>query len=181
MYTANVGKYRPERNDILCYTDDIMSNCHFSSRLYKTLSHVYDPVEYSVYVDADIYLPSGFDKKLIEELKESGKLVGVFKHPWRDCVYEEAKEVIHRGKDTPINVDKAVESLKSLGYGKRLGLGTCGIVVRKNCIETAILNAEWLKWILSTSRRDQISFPYVFRGNIHYYEGDIYKYKRWRK
>lgn len=181
MYTANVGNYRPERKDILCYTEDILENERLSSRLYKTLSHVYDPVEYSVYVDADIFLSKSVEQQLVNELRVSGKLVGVFRHPQRTCAYEEAKEVLLMEKDTAINVGKAVELLKENNYGKNLGLGACGIVVRKNCMETAKLNAEWLKWILSTSRRDQISFPYVFRENIHYYDGDIYKYKRRKK
>lgn len=181
MYTANVGGYRPDRSDILCYTQDVFEDAQLSSRLYKTLSHIYDPEEYSVYVDADIFLPEKVSNILVEELIKSGKLVGVFKHPWRDCVYKEAEEVLLREKDTEKNVNKAIKRLKYLKYGECLGLGSCGVLVRKNCKETALLNVEWFKWIISTSRRDQISFPYVFRGNIHYYSGDIYQYKRWKR
>lgn len=177
MYSANVSGYRPGRTDIQVYTVDKLGNPHYSSRLYKILSHIYDPVEWSVYVDADIYLPEGMEQNLIEELKASGKTVGVFKHPWRDCLYQEADEVVRLGKDYAPAVMLQKAHYKQLGFGEHKGLGACGVLVRNNK-EAEALNILWWTHVCAFSKRDQISFPYVFDGHIHYYEGNVYDFKR---
>ncbi len=178
MYTANVGNYRPERNDIKVYTEDKLESPHYSSRLYKILSHVYDPSEWSVYVDADIFLPDWMEEKLIEEVKKSGKIVGAFKHPWRDCVYEEAEEIIRLGKDTKENVESYMKFVRDkLFVEPHSGLAACGVLVRDNRLVQK-WNEEWWMALCLGSKRDQLSFPVVFDGFIHYFDGNIYDYKR---
>ncbi|MFA6445731.1 MAG: glycosyltransferase domain-containing protein [Candidatus Paceibacterota bacterium] len=180
MYSSNVGQYRPERTDIKVYTEDKLNNPHYSSRLYKILSHIYDPVEWSVYVDADIFLPEGMEQKLIDEVKASGQSVGVFKHPWRDCVYEEAEEIIRLGKDEVERIVKQMKKLREVDHPEHSGLAACGVLVRNNrdCID---MNNAWWSEVCSESKRDQLSFPDVFKGNIHYFDGDIYQYKSWKR
>jgi|SRR6185369_7154790 len=176
MYTANIAKYRPERTDIKCYTEDKLGNPHYSSRLYKVLSHVYDPVEWSVYVDADIFLPEGLAERLIEEVKESGKLVGAFKHPWRDCIFTEAEEILRLKKDTEGAVREHIEKYKD--FPRYAGLAACGVLVRKKTDAVRRANRYWWEMVCSGSKRDQLSFPIAFFGGIHYFEGNIYDYKR---
>ena len=178
MYTANVNNYRPERTDIKCYTDDKLGNPHYSSRLYKILSHIYDPGEWSVYVDADIFLPDGLEEKLIEELKESGMAVGVFKHPWRKCLYEEADEVVSLGKDSGENVYKTMLFMSHAECPAYGNLAACGIIVRKNTPEVEERNRIWWELLCAGSERDQITFPFAFQGLIHYFEGNIYDFKK---
>lgn len=178
MYTVNINQYRPERTDIKCYTEDKLGNPHYSSRLYKILSHIYDSGEWSVYVDADIFFPEGMEEKLIEEVKASGKLVGVFKHPWRDCLFDEGEEVIKLGLDEEIYVRSFLNALEKIGAKKHGGLYACGVLVRKNCKEVEEANSYWWEMVCVGSKRDQISFPIAFDGNIHVFEGDIYNYKR---
>src|SRR5664280_2029458 len=180
-YTANVNNYRPERTDIKVYTEDKLGNPHYSSRLYKILSHFYDPMEWSVYVDADIFLTEGMEEKLIEELKASGKLIGVFKNPWRDCIYEEAEEIVRLRKDTKENVELLINEAEIKSYPRHNGLAACGILVRKLGEETNRRNELWWAYVCGTSRRDQLSFPLVWDGVVHYFEGDIYKYKSWKR
>lgn len=180
MYTANVGNYRPERKDIKCYTEDKLGNPHYSSRLYKILSHIYDPVEWSVYVDADIFLPDGMEEQLIEDLKESGMAVGAFKNPWRSSVHEEAKEVVRLGKDTRENVDRWIGFLDSMAVPDQKCLSACGILVRHNS-SCRKLNEQWWSYVCAFSKRDQLSFPFVFANYTHWFDGDIYDYKRWKK
>lgn len=178
MYSANIGNYRPERNDIKVYTEDKLGNPHYSSRLYKCLSHYYDPGEWSVYVDADIFLPEGMEMKLIAEVAQSGKEVGAFKHPWRDCSYQEGAEVINLKKDTRENVDRTLTYLSLSEWPELSGLAACGVIVRKNIPAVEIRNQIWWQLICLGSKRDQISFPYVFQGMIHYFDGNIYDYKK---
>lgn len=176
MYSSNVGKFRPDRTDITVYTEDNLGNPRLSSRLYKILSHIYDSQEWSVYVDADIFLPEGMEEKLIAELKESGKSIGVFKNPWRDNIYDEANEVIRLGKDDKEPVENQIKR-----YGQDVkGLAACGIIVRHHTEEIKRLNNEWWAEYCVGSCRDQLSFPYVFK-DYHIFEGDIYNYKSWKR
>lgn len=178
MYTANVNNYRPERTDIKCYTDDKLGNPHYSSRLYKILSHIYDPGEWSVYVDADIFLPEGMEEKLIEELNESGMAVGVFKHPWRDNIFDEAEEVVRLGKDEAKNVTDVMEYYKEHEYERPdMGLAACGVLVRNNYL-AGDFNERWWMELCTGSKRDQLSFPIAFYGFIHYFGGNIYDFKK---
>lgn len=179
MYTANVGEYRPPRNDILCYTEDKLGNPHYSSRLYKILSHIYNTDDWSVYIDADIHLPHGLEEKLIAEVEQSGKLVGAFLHPWRDCVYEEAREIVRLGKDTQENVDVSVKMLREAGYPDHGGLYHCAILVRKNTSLVQELNRRWWQAICVGSKRDQLLFPLIYQDVLHVFSGGAYKYKRW--
>jgi hypothetical protein len=120
-------------------------------------------------------------EKLIEEVKESGKLVGAFRNPWRDCVFDEGEEVIRLGKDIELNVRAFLNTLEKFGAKRHGGLAACGVLVRKNCQETQECNSYWWELLCIGSKRDQLSFPVAFDGKIHYFEGDIYQYKRWPK
>lgn len=180
MYTVNIGQYRPERMDIKCYTEDKLGNAHYSSRLYKILSHVYDPVEWSVYVDADIFLPDGMEEKLIDEVKKSGKLVGVFPNPWRNSVREEGDEVVRLGKDSKENVESWFQFMESMKVPELYTLMACGVLVRHN-LACRKLNEQWWSYVCAYSKRDQLSFPFTFNDDVHVFDGDIYQYKRWPK
>ena len=171
MYSANVGNYKPERKDIKVYTEDKLGNPHYSSRLYKILSHIYDPGEWSVYVDADIYIN---ENELLEEVKKSGKDIGVFKHPERDCVYEEMEAIIRLGKDTRENVKKHYDYLKSINYPQHAGLAACGVIIRHHTEEIKKLNEKWWIELCTHSKRDQLSFPFK---DVHYFKGNIYNLK----
>lgn len=184
MYTVNVNNYQPvERADIKCYTEDKLGNPHYSSRLYKMLSHIYDPVEWSVYIDANVLLSDEMAEKLISEVKASGKDIGVFIHPERDCVYDEMEEIVRLGKDTRENIQKHLDYYKRIGYPEHAGLGACGIIVRHHTEEIKRLNEQWFIEICVHSKRDQLSFPYVFK-DVHYFMkniGNFFNYKRYRK
>lgn len=177
MYSANVGGYRPERTDIKVYTEDKLGNPHYSSRMYKILSHCYDLETWSVYVDADIFLTKEKELELIAETAKSGKPVGVFKHPWRDSPYQEVDEVFRLEKDSEESLKRAVSYLDYYNV-ERSGLAACGIIVRLKCPEVERANEFWWSLVCSTSRRDQITFPLAFRGLYHLFEGNIYDFKK---
>ena len=182
MYTVNTGEKNPPRTDIKCYTEDKLGNPHYSSRLYKMLSHIYDPGEWSVYIDSNIFLPDGMEERLIEEVKKSGKDIGVFIHPERDCVYEEADMVLKLGKDTRENLKLSTDFYRSIGFPAHGGLAACGIIVRHHTEEIKRLNERWWAEVCARSKRDQMSFPYVFK-DAHYFLsniGNFFQFKRYR-
>lgn len=175
MYSAIINEFDPPREDIKVYTFDVMGSPRLSSKLYKALSHLFDS-EWSVWVDGDIRITPEKEKALIDELQASGKEIGFFKHPWRDCIYEEAQEVLVLGKDTEDRVLPQMARYKSEGYPEHNGLVAGGIIVRHNTPRMRELNNQWWIEICLGSKRDQISIPYVFR-DYHTFSGNIYDYK----
>lgn len=175
MYTSITNEAEEPRADIKVYSFDVLANPRLSSKMYKALSHFFDS-EWSVWVDGDIRVSPEKEKELIEELKASDKSIGFFKHPWRDCIYEEAAEIVRLKKDDEARVLPQMARYKAEGYPEHNGLVAGGIVVRHHTEEMKRLNERWFIEICLGSRRDQLSIPYVFR-DYHVFDEDIYKYK----
>lgn len=88
--------------------------------------------------------------------------VACFQHPWRNCVYEEAKEVLILGKDVPQRVESTVALLEAEGFPHQAGLVESGFIVRRNhdpLVQQAM--EEWWRTIQTYSVRDQLSFMFV--------------------
>jgi hypothetical protein len=89
----------------------------------------------------------------------------VFKHPGRDCIYEEMDICASLNK---INLSEAAEQMKE--YAKQEwppnnGLFELTCFLRKNTPELNTLCEKWWADICRYSNRDQLSFPIVFKGH----------------
>ena len=92
--------------------------------------------------------------------------IGVFPHPDRTSLFEEADYCVHYG----IGDQKEIlEQMKRYKGFKTNELAMCGILVRKNTPEMRSLCEKWWAEICRGSNRDQLSFPYVFNGKISYF------------
>lgn len=176
IYTAITNNYDNQRKDIKCFTEDILNNPFLSAKKYKILSHLFDFDEWSIWVDGHLNLPAEKQKDLTSKVESSGKEIGVFKHPWRDCIYDEAKVIIEKQLDDEVIVNHQVEKYRSEDYPEHNGLYACGILVRRHTENVKKLNEKWWDEISQGSIRDQLSFPYVFR-NVCVFEGLIYDYR----
>lgn len=105
---------------------------------------------------------------MIEELQDYDMLF--YKHPHRDCLYDEAKICIRIRRDDPSIITEQINKYKEENFPKHYGLYACGILVRRHnlrCVKD--LNNMWWKEIVTFSRRDQISFPYVLeKSEVNY-------------
>ncbi|AKL95227.1 glycosyltransferase [Clostridium aceticum] len=183
VYTAITGKYEKlkeprfvsKKCDYICFTDDksMKSNIweirkiknpsdHLikTARRYKILPHLYLPdYEYSIWVDGSMLIIGDLNKLLKKEL--DNEKMAFFKHPTRDCLYDEAR-VCSRKKDNPKIISKQIERYKLAGYKKNQGLIASGVIMRKhNEAEVKKLMKAWWNEVASFSIRDQISFNYV--------------------
>ena len=162
VYTANVGNYDVHAThvnqsipcDFKVFSDPIegLSNSK-ASRWYKT--HPPQDYDLTIYIDASVRIKShGF----VQWCAQQGEF-SAFKHPNRDCLYEEAKVCRYMRKclDEPI-WDQA-EHYRAEGMPEHYGLWTGGILVRK---KGEPISADWWTEIEKWSGRDQISLPYVF-------------------
>lgn len=189
VYTVITGDYdslrkikKEEGFDYICFTNNkrIKSDCWEirelpediensdlsnvkKQRKLKILPHLYlKDYDLSVYIDGNIDIVGSVNDFIEKECQKEKGYIFIGRHPERDCVYDEAKEVIRIKKDNEDIVNPQVEGYKQQGFPEHFGLTQTCIVVRyhnnKSCIR--LMNAWWAE-IESKSHRDQLSLPYV--------------------
>jgi hypothetical protein len=147
-----------------------------NAKIHKVLSHLYFPdKEYSLWMDGSFSIKNIFSvEELIKTYLKDCDLA-VFKHPRRNCVYEEAKTCIEKKLDDPIVILNQIEKYMEEGYSYLSGgLQECGIILRRHTDQIKEFNENWWEEIKNGSKRDQISFPYVVKKmnlKINYFTG----------
>jgi hypothetical protein len=167
--------YEPDPSiTFICFTDDPDLRSDFwevrrvapemldaprASKRIKALPHRFLPeYDWSLYVDNTVRL-----KRRPRELFESflggatSPLV-CFRHPLRNCVYDEAEAVIELQFDDPERVRKQMAYYRHLGYPEQAGLAVGSFLLRRHH-EPALVRVmeRWHQQVLRHSLRDQLS------------------------
>ena len=196
VYTCITGNYEAIQGlsvksphfDYVCYTDQKTTSDFWEirpipesvkkydnkriNRYIKLHPHEFFP-EYgiSVYIDGNVDIRGDLENYLNTNCRDNSISLFIGKHPKRDCIYDEAKEVVKIKKDTADNVDPQIERYEKEGFPKKFGLTQNCIVIRRHndrkCIET--MNVWWNE-VLNGSYRDQLSLFYALwkTGNKSY-------------
>lgn len=191
VYTAIVNNYDVLRNpshiddtlDYVCFTDQpqwLRLSTHTvwtirpippagldstrMNRMMKLQPHRFFPDhDYSIYVDGCIDI-IGDVRSLLQKYAHPRMLS--FRHPLRDCIYEEGEVCIQMSKDDPEAIRNQLEHYRSQGHPENFSLIEAGVLIRKHNDDLiSRLMDEWWQEVLTRSRRDQLSFPYVARRN----------------
>lgn len=135
-----------------------------TARFIKTHPHLYfKDYDWAIWIDANLQLAAP-----AEQLLPDGPRTADFytwRHPLRNCVYEEADECILRNKDERAVIMDQIESLRTRQFPKQYGLFETSVLVSKmgvNAVEQ-MYNLWWSE-ICKWSKRDQISLPFVVRS-----------------
>jgi len=187
IYTCITGEYDvlkplpvvPNGWDLICFTDNMniptfnqwklrpipyelryLSNTK-TQRFIKILPHKFlKEYDISLWVDANIEIVDNLEK-LFKKYDLNENFIYIGKHPGRNCIYDEAKACLEKGKETKENIEKLINAFQAEGYPKANGLVESGIMLRKhndpNCIKLMDL---WAEKIINLSKRDQLSFNY---------------------
>lgn len=140
---------------------DKFKNPVMNAKIHKILAHKYVQTPYIVWIDGSITLKRD-PRDLIKFM--GNKDFAFFKHPGRDCLYEEATVCVEMGKGDVSEIAEQVREYASKGINEHLGLCELTCFVRKN---TPRANEAFEKWWVEVTRfssRDQLSFPVAFRG-----------------
>jgi len=187
VYTAIVGDYdtlkipeclNPEI-DYVCFSDryytgynpwEIRYIDYFDKdptricRYYKLNPHVLFP-EYDIviWIDAALLIRKDYDfKQSIHKHIESGKIISICKHPFRDCVFDEAEACLRFNKDMREKIEEQINYYKEYGLPSNYGLNETAILISRPQFSTTIkLFNEWWSQLLIYSKRDQLALPYV--------------------
>ena len=168
VYTAIAGGKDSQRDDVIC----LKGYSHFknparNAKIYKVLSHLFINEPWSVWIDGNITLKVEPEELLV---KLGDAEIGVFTHPERQCLYDEAVVCKKWAKDDSKTIDEQIGRYMLANFPHKYGLAACGVIVRRHTDKIKRLNEQWWSEICRGSVRDQISFPYVYRENIKFFE-----------
>jgi len=130
-----------------------------NSRIHKILIHQYADTKYSIWIDGNISLLVP-PEELIEKYLANHDLA-IFKHPNRDCIYDEAIVCAKRGLDNPETIIEQAKKYEDSFYAKHKGLCECGVIIRRHTKKVEEFNNAWWSEYCRHSVRDQISFMYA--------------------
>lgn len=132
-----------------------------NAKIHKLLTHKYVDSEYIVWQDGNM--------KLKQDPHELIKLLGkndfaFFKHPGRDCLYEEANACVNLQKGNVLEIAEQVKTYAKQGFPSHAGLTEMTAFIRRNNKHANEVFEKWWTEVTRYSNRDQIAFPVAFKG-----------------
>lgn len=128
----------------------------------------YEPWRYtdapvSIWVDASFRVVSDqFTAEATAGLTDE-EPIAQFVHPWRDCLYAEAKESAGLPKYQGEPVLEQADAYSLAGHPEAWGLWATGVIARRHTDAVRELGGRWLHETEQWSFQDQISQPYALR------------------
>lgn len=90
-----------------------------------------------------------------------GSVFACYAHHVRDCLYQEAEEVIYYSMDDEIRVREQMDFYRRHNWPERAGLLAGNFLMRRHLQPEAVrLGEMWLSHVLRYSKRDQLSLPF---------------------
>lgn len=87
--------------------------------------------------------------------------IATFKHPIRNCVYQELNACIRYKKDNELLMQQQIAKYRLEQYPAHNGMVETACVLRRNTPEIVAFNKAWWAEMDRYSFRDQLSFNYV--------------------
>lgn len=144
---------------------DVRSACDLfidprrNSRSPKLLAHQYfHDYDYSLWIDGSIRLLVPVHDLIDEYLGQMD--IALFRHPIRDCIYEEAAACTEQGLDDPDIMAAQMVKYRREGYPARNGLNESGVILRRHNARIESFNNAWWSEYCRHSCRDQLSLNY---------------------
>ena len=133
-----------------------------NAKIHKILPHRFFPdAEYSLWIDGSIVIKSTLPiQKWAREYLRKHDL-SVFKHPVRNCIFQEGMYCMKKELDRPEIIDRQMQKYYEAGYPLNNGLAECTILLRRHTPRMRRFDEAWYAEIQAHSRRDQLSFNYV--------------------
>jgi len=188
VYTAVVADYDDlmpfefDRVEAVCFTDrpggvpagwtafpvDAANAVRLARRI-KVLSHKYTgDAQWSIWIDRNLQL-SVHPQEIVRRVFTGGADLASFRHPERECTYNESQIVQFLELDDGELVDWQMERYRAERLPRRFGLLETAIVVRRNTARVRQLNQLWWQEISHGSHRDQLSAMYaLWKTNMRY-------------
>jgi hypothetical protein len=167
-YFAFVDKKNPdakiwEQKDIHMFSSIDGYYNRRNAKPYKILSTILFPeYEYIIWCDGNHQLKVN-PQTIIDEYGDGQ--IYVFKHPDRNCLFDELSACIKWKMDVLSNLDAQEKYYRSIGFPKNFGLYELPTFMVKNTEKIKKFQFMWFEQICKFSSRDQISFPFCIWNN----------------
>jgi glycosyltransferase involved in cell wall biosynthesis len=132
-----------------------------NAKIHKVLTHKYVDTPYIVWMDGNMDLKVD-PHKLVDLLGDHD--FAFFKHPMRDCVYEEADMCVQLKKGNQKELAEQTKQYAKDWFEPHSGLCELTAFVRRNTPQANEAFERWWAEICRHSERDQVSFPVAFKG-----------------
>lgn len=133
------------------------------SSFVKIAHHLFvrEPYDTVMTIDASIRIQCNLDD-FLSEFYPVGCDILIARHPYMQCLYQEADAVLHYRLDDPDVIKQQVARYRSAGFPALQGLYSCGLIVKSNVSKPLRRMCDiWWKEYMAGSRRDQLSFTYA--------------------
>lgn len=125
----------------------------------KMLPWLYTANRRSIWIDASFRVVSpNFVEQVLEYLP-----FGVFTHPDRDCIYDEARYSRTMPKYDNEALEVQVAHYRAEGHPEHYGLWNGGLIVREHTECVKQIGTRWLSHCYRFTVQDQVSLPVVLR------------------
>jgi len=132
------------------------------SRYMKLNPHkVLPPHDISIWIDHCFEPKFSNVQEMLEQLNFKGFNVMSYKHPERNCIYDEANAVLKYSLDSVEVVSNQMKRYISVGYPMNYGLFENGFIIRRNKDKVNFFNETWWNEVKNNSGRDQLSHMYA--------------------
>jgi len=150
------------RNKFVNFSSDPIYRNRRNAKIYKVLPHLFIPCyDYYVWIDSTHYV--AIDPHQIIDKFLSNSDIGLFQHPERNCVYQEAQIIKDINFDYHELVDAQMEFYRSIDYPENNGLYELPCRIQRNTLKIQEAMLSWWEMICMYSSRDQLSLPYVLQ------------------
>jgi hypothetical protein len=160
IYTANINGYDKDYSinitNFPLYRISVnnSSNPRLLAREIKIKPYEFLPDhDYSIWIDSNF--------EMINPSFDFNYDIVTWKHPERDCIYEEGLACIRLKKDIPEKIFSLLNRYRQENYPEHNGLLASGFLIRKNSAEVRNLCEDWWNEVNNNSIRDQLSFNYI--------------------
>lgn len=130
-----------------------------TARYYKCNPQLFFPdADVSIWVDANVRLRIPPERAVSLWLKGD---LATFKHPDRDCLYQEVRACIRMHKDDSAQLEGQAAAYRAWQMPERWGLAETRVVLRRHTPAARELDTAWWAEIARYSQRDQVALPFV--------------------
>lgn len=133
-----------------------------AAKEYKLFPDLFLPeYEHTIWIDGSHEITNPrFVEWALGSIGESD--IALYRHPWRDCIYDEAKASLELQKYDGQPITEQVNSYRG-EHPEHWGLWATGTLARRNTPQVAALMSAWSDEMDKWSYQDQLSFPVVCR------------------
>lgn len=148
-FESKIWEYAPAYNKF--------SSARRNARIHKILLHQFVDADYSIWIDGNIVMNVSPSLVVRDWLKDAD--IAAFRHPERNCVYQEAAICQTLNKE-PLDNPDIQEQSNHIKLPLHNGLLETGVVIRRHNQATETFNNYWWSELCRYSTRDQLSFMY---------------------